>query len=192
MRSTNYQIQGENMEKTNAIKSTTRKFKWFWPWQDEQEEEWLRALSLSGLHLVSSDGAGFYTFLLGEPSDIVYRLDYNALQKKDKDQYLQLFKDASWEFVGEMNGWQYFRKPAAAGESEEIFTNNESKIQKYKRFLYATLAFMPIYLIFFTIIDFNERPLLYGIVLGLFAVCFALLCGIALKVYLRIGALKKL
>ena len=180
------------MEKSMVGKSTARKFKWFWPWQDEQEEEWLRALALKGLHLRSSDGAGFYTFEQGQPAEIAYRLDYNTLEKKDKEQYLQLFRDAGWEHVGEMNGWQYFRKPVADGESEEIFTDNESKIQKYKRFLYETLAFMPIYLIFFIILDTNERPLLYGIILSFFTVCFVLLCGIAVKVYLRIGALKKL
>jgi hypothetical protein len=114
------------------------------------------------------------------------------LQKKDQVQYLQLFKDAGWEYVGEMNGWQYFRKPVEAGNSAEIFTDNESKIQKYKRFLYATLVSTPIYLIFFIILDTNERPLLYGIILSFFTVCFVLLCGIAVKVYLRIGALKKL
>jgi hypothetical protein len=180
------------MEKTIPRKTTTRKFKWFWPWQDEQEEEWLRALALSGLHLRSSDGAGFYTFEQGEPSDIVYRLDYNALQKKDKVQYLQLFKDAGWEYVGEMNSWQYFRKPVEVGNSDEIFTDNESKIEKYKRFLSATLVMLPIYMMFFVVFDINERPLLYGIVLGIFSLCFVLLCGIAVKVYLRIGALRKL
>ena len=180
------------MEKTIVGKSTKRKFKWFWPWQDEQEEEWLRGLALSGLQLRSSDGAGFYTFEQGQPAEIVYRLDYNTLAKKDKEHYLQLFRDAGWEYVGEMNSWQYFRKPVVAGKSEEIFTDNESKIEKYKRFLSATLVMLPIYLMFFVVFDINERPLLNGIVLGIFTLCFALLCGIAVKVYLRIGELKKL
>ena len=32
----------------NAI---ARKYKWFWPWQDEQEEGWLRKISQQGWHL---------------------------------------------------------------------------------------------------------------------------------------------
>ena len=173
-------------------KSTTRKFKWFWPWQDEQEEEWLRDLALTGLHLRSSDGVGFYTFEHGQPAEIVYRLDYNTLAKKDKEQYLQLFRDAGWEYVGEMNSWQYFRKPVDAGNSDEIFTDNESKIEKYKRFLYTTLVMLPIYMMFIVVFDINERPFLYGMVLGFFTVCVILLSGIAIKVYLRMQQLKKL
>lgn len=180
------------MQKTIVGQSKTRRFRWFWPWQDQQEEEWLHELALTGLHLRSSDGAGFYTFEQGEPAEIVYRLDYNALQKKDKELYLQLFRDAGWEYVGEMNGWQYFRKLVEPGKTAEILTDNESKIQKYKRFLYETLAFIPIYLIFFFILDINERPVLYGILLGFFAMVTLLFGVIAVKVYQRMGQLKKL
>ena len=49
--------------------------------------------------------------------------------------YLQLFKDAGWEHIGEMAGWQYFRKQAESGESPEIYTDVQSKATKYKRLL---------------------------------------------------------
>ena len=45
-----------------------------------------------------------------------------------------------------MGSWQYFRKEAKQGEAEEIYTDNESKIGKYKRVLFF-LGFFYIILI---------------------------------------------
>ena len=77
------------MEKTNI-----RKFKWFWAWQDEAEEEWLREMSNGGWHF---SGIGFptiYSFKSGELKDYVYRLDYRSHWKMEKEDYLQLFRDS--------------------------------------------------------------------------------------------------
>jgi hypothetical protein len=71
-----------------------RKKRWFWPWQDQQEEEWLREMARTGWYLEKADWVGSYTFEQGEPADVVYRLDYNDALKKDKEHYLQLFRDA--------------------------------------------------------------------------------------------------
>jgi len=112
-----------------------KKFKWFWAWQDEAEEAWLGEMSKKGYHLSSVGVAGIYTFFIDEPRDYVYRLDYRMFPKKDKQEYLQLFRDAGWEYIGEMSAWQYFRKHAKQGEANEIFTDAESKIAKYTRIL---------------------------------------------------------
>lgn len=32
--------------------ATVKHFKWFWPDQDIEQEQWLRAMALQGLHLV--------------------------------------------------------------------------------------------------------------------------------------------
>ncbi len=116
-------------------KATFSKFKWFWAWQDEVEEAWLGQMSKKGLHLSSASLLGIYTFILDEPRDYVYRLDFRKVPKKEKQEYLQLFKDAGWEFIGEMSSWQYFRKEAETGEVSDIFTDVESKMDKYKRVL---------------------------------------------------------
>lgn len=118
------------MEKTRITK-----FKWFWAWQDEDEERWLAEMSQKGYHLSSVGLPGFYTFSLAEPRGYVYRLDYQTFRKRDKAEYLQLFQDAGWEHIGEMSAWQYFRKEAKPTETAEIFTDVESKIAKYKRVL---------------------------------------------------------
>ena len=125
----------------NAI----RKIKWFWPWQDEQEEAWLRSMSQKGWHLSSVGLPCIYRFRAGEPQDYVYRLDYQALKKRDQQDYLQLFSDAGWEHLCQMSGWHYFRTEAIEGEAAEIFTDVESKVAKYKRLL--------IFLAFFVVIE---------------------------------------
>ncbi len=142
-----------------------RKFKWFWPWQDEQEEGWLRKMSQQGWHLRPVGGQvrvgrwhlpvgllGIYSFVVGEPMDYVYRLDYQP-SLKDKQDYLQLFHDAGWESIGAREGWRYFRKEGGPEEVIEIFTDGESKIGKYKRQL-AVLAGLPLglFVTFFSVL----------------------------------------
>ena len=112
-----------------------RKFKWFWAWQDDDEEAWLREMSLQGWHLSSIGGPGLYIFALGEQRDYVYRLDYRHPARMEKDAYLQLFQDAGWEHLGSLSGWQYFRKIARAEEPLDIYTDVESKVEKYRRLL---------------------------------------------------------
>jgi len=128
-------------------KSNVRKFKWFWAWQDEAEEAWLREMSNEGWHF---SGIGFptiYNFKSGEARDYVYRLDYRSHWKMDKEDYLQLFRDAGWEYVEEMAGWHYFRKLARPGEDLEIYTDAESKIGKYQRLLaFLGILMLPLFM----------------------------------------------
>ena len=86
---------------------TTTKFKWFWTWQDDREEAWLGEMARADWHLKSLGLPGFYTFIAGEPRNDVYRLDF-VMDRKDYQAYLRQFRDAGWEHVGEMGGWQYF------------------------------------------------------------------------------------
>lgn len=123
------------------------KWKWFWAWNDEQEEAWLSELSEQGLHLEGISFPGSYQFRKGEPEKYIYRLDYQSLKTKDKDSYLQLFSDAGWENVGEMGGWMYFRIRANNGEAPEIFSDLESKIGKYQRVLTYLIILLPIFVV---------------------------------------------
>lgn len=171
--------------------ATTRKFRWFWAWQDELEEAWLRQMSQEGLHLVSVRPMGIYTFVIGKPQDTVYRLDFISPQK-DKPAYLQLFSDAGWEHVGEMSGWQYFRKSVQDGEVPEIFTDVETKVEKYRRLL----AFEVIIMIVLAITAprySNFIPSIWGEVLTLiFILLLMLYIYIVVKTWMRINQLKRL
>jgi hypothetical protein len=109
-----------------------RKTKWFWPWQDQEEEVWLETMSASGFHLEDVSPLGTYTFKLGPPVDYAYRMDYQE-SIKDEHQYYQLFKDSGWRHIDTTFGWRYFRKEITNGIIPEIFTDAETKIQKYSR-----------------------------------------------------------
>ena len=111
------------------------RFKWFWVWQDNAEESWLEKMSRQGYHLTAVSLPCIYTFIKSEPVNYSYRLDYRRFSNKEKQHYLQIFKDAGWEYLGEMSLWQYFRKKVKVGEVNEIFTDDTSKISKYHRVL---------------------------------------------------------
>jgi hypothetical protein len=123
-------------------KTTLRKYKWLWPWQDDVEEAWLRDMSQQGWHLSDVGLPCVYIFESGEPQDFVYRLDYPGSYKMDREDYLRLFMDANWEFVKERTGWYYFRQPAQPDQDLEIYTDAESKINKYQRLLAFALIIM--------------------------------------------------
>ena len=170
--------------------NTVIKRKWFWAWQDEQEEAWLREMSKSGLHLDAVTFPGSYRFFEGEPEDYVYRLDYQALKTKDKDSYLQLFEDAGWEQVGEMGGWVYFRIKSKSGETPEIYSDFESKSGKYQRIITYLAILLPI--IFILRPDMSGRYGIFSaIVEGIFAVLMLLYAFAMVQLFRRIDQLKK-
>ena len=169
---------------------TVTKRKWFWAWQDEQEEAWLQEMSQSGLHFDAVTFPGSYRFIEGEPEDYVYRLDYQALRAKDKDSYLQLFEDAGWEHVGEMGGWVYFRIKSKPGETPEIYSDFESKIGKYYRVMIYLAIFLPILLILNP--DMGDRYGIFSDVLeGLFAVMMLFYAYAMVQLFRRINQLKE-
>ena len=176
------------MEKTSVTK-----FRWFWTWQDEAEERWLCDMSQKGFHLITVNSPGFYTFLVAKPENYVYRLDYQTFRKKDKGEYLQLFRDAGWEHIGEMSAWQYFRKETRAGEVNEIFTDVQSKIAKYKRVLSLVgFSSLMLLLIFFSyILQSYIRPW-WANVQVIILIVLLLLIFAMIKLALRIKQLKKL
>ena len=129
--------------------TTITKYKLFWAWQDEKEEAWLHEMSRQGLHLQALPFPCIYQFETGAPRDLVYRMDY-IVDRKDYGNYLQLFKDAGWEHLGEMGGWQYFRTETGTGTVPEIYTDPESKVQKYRRLMAILVVFLPLFIVMST------------------------------------------
>ena len=130
---------------------TIKRTRWFWPWQDEKEEAWLEKMSQQGWHLKAVQLPCVYTFNKGNPSAYTYRLDYMPADKTKLPEYLQIFQDAGWEYIGEMSNWRYWRKLAVAGETPEIFTDRESKLRKYNRLL----NYMGFFLMLLIFLGFN-------------------------------------
>jgi len=124
---------------------TIRKYKLFFAWNDDKEEAWLSKMAREGWHLQSLGFPGSFTFTAGEPREDVYRLDF-IINRKDYQQYLQLFRDAGWEHVGEVGGWQYFRTRKQGNQMPEIYTDNASKAQKYARVIMPLIIFLPIFI----------------------------------------------
>jgi hypothetical protein len=184
--------RGYKNRREKMLEQTIRKYKWFWAWQDDKEEAWLGQMSQQGCHLASLGFPGFYYFTTGEPRNYVYRLDF-VTDAKDYQNYLQLFRDAGWEHLGRMGGWQYFRILAEEGESPEIYTDPDSKIRKYGRLLTYLIIFLPIYL---TIFSRNMTSLGDGVFqFVVFLVYFALMVGFSvaiIQLIRRIKALKHL
>ncbi len=160
------------------------KLKVFWAWQDEQEEAWLRAMANRGWHLISIKVPGIYRFQRGEPKDVAYRMDFTMTRGEKYEEYLQLFRDAGWEHMGKMGNWQYFRRTAAAGEDPQIYTDPESKIQKYRRLLGSLVVIMPVYIALLIAPPFDEFSVVGAVFMLLFMVAI-------LKLIQRISQLKR-
>lgn len=172
-------------------KNKMRKFKWFWAWQDEAEEAWLREMSNKGWHLSGISFPTIYDFESGEAKDTVYRLDYRSYWKMDKEDYQQFFHDAGWEYIQEMAGWQYFRKPAEGGEDLEIYTDAESKIGKYQRILaFLGILMLPLFL---SMITLRNPPYGWMTIIRFFNLLLLLLFVYAgIKILDRINRLKRM
>ena len=172
--------------------TTISKFKWFWAWQDEKEEAWLHEMAQQGLHLRSVAGPGYYEFEMGEPRNEYYRMDY-IVDRKDYLNYLQLFKDAGWEHLGEMGGWQYFRTKAEGTAIPEIYTDKDSKAQKYQRLITILVVFLPFFITITTrpVDSSSEFAGLYfaGKMIGMFLMLLYVVAMI--KIFQRIQELKK-
>jgi len=117
-----------------VIKRFRKVFKVFWAWQDEAEEIWLREMAQQGWFLTDYTFL-VYTFVSGEPADYIYKLDYRASGRRDLDEYLTIFADSGWEHVAEFLNWHYFRSPAETCAVPDIYSDNQSKIEKWRRLL---------------------------------------------------------
>lgn len=122
--------------------------KWFWVWDDEKEEAWLRKMANQGWHLSKVGLINSYEFEQEEKRDVIYRIDYKNGYGLKLDEYLQFFSDSGWEHVFEMSGRHYFRAPMRGEDEPEIYTDNESKITKYQQILTGFYIFIPLFIMF--------------------------------------------
>ncbi|MBQ4282643.1 MAG: DUF2812 domain-containing protein [Lachnospira sp.] len=100
----------------------------------EKEEKLFREQHSKGWKLVSLSSFGTYTFEACEEEDVIYQADYADMPNDEKDSYLQMFADFGWEYVCELNGFIYFRKPVANHTEDDltIFSDKQSKLNMIK------------------------------------------------------------
>jgi hypothetical protein len=109
----------------------TSRWRYFFAYQDPQQEAWLEEQARRGLHLVRP-GLFRFAFTEGEPREEKYRLDFQTLRGAARSEYLGLFRDAGWEFLGQVANRYYFRaRPDAL--SPEILSDVESRRDRIRR-----------------------------------------------------------
>lgn len=127
------------------------KFGWFTIPEWEKEEQWLQEQHKNGWKLIKATPPGFYKFEQCKPEDVVYQLDYNQEGMNHMSEYIQMFRDCGWEYVTDMMGYAYFRKPEKEMvEDEGIFCDDESKMEMIERVYKGRM--LPLIVIFCCII----------------------------------------
>ena len=144
----------------------------FFAWNEEAEASWLQQMSLQGWHL-EEVSIFTYRFARGKPGDFVYRFDFRPMKnRKELEEYVGLFEDAGWQYVASLSSWHYFRKEKTGDGCDKIFSDNRSKLEKYRRlqltmFVTSNAALIsPIYLLRIV----NNQPiilLLFGLLIAL-------------------------
>ena len=189
------------MNKREDTKTVVRTF---FAWQEEKEEKWLRGMSNQGWHL---NRVGFfnYRFEKGKPRDTVYKFDFKVFKKAEMNDYIQTFEDAGWEYIGNFGSWFYFRTNADGDHSLELYNDNRSKMEKYKRLL-MFLAIINLPIISFSLpnlymrmIDMAEDSVLHNTVVFNIYFPFVILLTIVvmlsayamIRIFLIINRLKK-
>jgi hypothetical protein len=151
------------------------RYRFFPLWQEEKQTRWLEEMARRGWHL-EKVMLRRYTFLRGEPAEVLYRLDFIRLWGAKRQEYFNLFRDAGWEHVARMGKRQYFRKPDRPGEAREIYTDPAGHLGKCWRLALVLLALLMIDVSL--LIQVSQRPhhalLLFG-ALPLIVVIYILL-----------------
>lgn len=180
------------------MRDTKRKIAFFTVPEYEREQKWLEKQHKSGWKLIKATVPFFYKFKKCEPEEVVYQLDYNEEGLKHKDEYVQMFKDCGWEYITEMMGYSYFRKPVSQmNEKEEIFSDDDSKMDMIGRVFKGRM--IPLFAIFFLIIIpqltmrfVNHKKLLLGeIVFWIYVVMFVLYITVFVQFAVQYARLKK-
>ena len=168
-------------------KTTKRAWRWLFPWNDEKTERWLTEEARAGWRLTRVGFFGGYTFERAAPAEVGYRLDVAPSKLRDRGEYFDLFRDAGWEHLGHRGLWHFFRKDASDGRTPEIYTDNRSKIGKYRRilaFLGAMTAVMG------SQVATNPGVRHSTAIAVIYAVLLAFLLYFIVRVLLRIRSLK--
>ncbi|MDQ0190890.1 DUF2812 domain-containing protein [Alicyclobacillus cycloheptanicus] len=116
---------------------------WF-VWQFEEQQQKLDDLSKQGIHLVHAR-TWRGTYVRDPALRYVYRLDYQPLLeyrptagRRDRQrEYLALYRDAGWEYIGKSAGWHYFRRPWTEADTPELYTDRTSLLTFYQRIQYV-------------------------------------------------------
>ena len=86
----------------------------------EEEEKYLCDMAKKGYLFEKVTLPGVYHFKKSEPTNMIYRIDFNPQKKENRESYLQMFKDYGWEYIQDLNEFSYFCK-LDDGTDDDIF-----------------------------------------------------------------------
>ena len=179
----------------NKQQTTRHEFHLFTIFDYEKEAKYLQEQQQKGWKLTGVTWPGVYHFTACTPADVVYQLDYNEEGLKNREEYLQMFRDCGWEYLFDFVGYSYFRKPVEDMEgTEEIFCDDESRLDMMKRVVWGRL--MPLLVIFLCILVPQETTqIAQGRAFTPLSIVFDLIMlwyiGIFLQFVIRYAAFKK-
>ena len=111
-------------------------FKPWFGWHVGRIEEYLEDMALKGWRLEKvAFSQLIFRFVKGEPRKVSYCVDFRP--RADMD-YKRLFADDGWELLDESVGWLLWSK-AYEGERPQIYTDNQSLIDRNKRLIYILI-----------------------------------------------------
>lgn len=148
-----------------------KEFKYFTIMQYGKEEEYLRYMHKLGWKLEKISGFRIYHFQQCEPQDIVYKIDYNQDGINNKNEYIKMFNDCGWEYIQDYVGYSYFRKVVNNENNNDIFCDDESRLQMVSRIFKGRL--LPLSIFFFAVFSqliistYNEQPILNAIYIAI-------------------------
>ncbi|MCL1700384.1 DUF2812 domain-containing protein [Lysinibacillus sp. Bpr_S20] len=102
----------------------------------EKEEQWLNHMLSEGWVCANVISGGFYTFKKTDNLERVIRIDFQQdLKKEERTNYKQLYEDFGWQSLKEKSydGSYYWLKRKDG--NDELFSDNDSQIAKYKRLM---------------------------------------------------------
>ncbi|MED5101776.1 MULTISPECIES: DUF2812 domain-containing protein [Niallia] len=124
--------------KNNAIKKVTKRFSDF-----SKEEEWLQSMLNEGWILKGYDsediGDCHYIFerTQSEKShNIIYKIDFRNFDKKREfEEYKEIFQDSGWTLLSKSKWYSkhIFYRASSTNEQSDIFSDQESYIEREKR-----------------------------------------------------------
>lgn len=178
------------------MRETTIKIAFFTVPEWEKEQDWLRKQHQAGWKLINATLPCFYKFEKCEPEDVVYQLDYNQEGLEHKEEYIQMFQDCGWEYITEMVGYSYFRKPVSQmSEREEIFCDDASRMDMIERVFKGRM--IPLFAIFFLVIipqlfvQSYMGTIASNIIFGIYVMLFVLYVTIFVQFCAQYAKLKK-
>lgn len=166
--------------------------RYFFSWQEEKEKAFLEKMAKEGYRLSGAE-LSKYKFNACPPADLIYEIDFKGEDFEDVDEYLQIHQDAGWLMVADKGGWFYFCKERSEDMNNNLFNDNTSKLQKYRRLLgyVGSLWCLTVYFIWFTIGFVRKEAVMSELAMNLVLLSAFIIPGILFfRIWLKYHHLK--